>query len=175
MSEDQERYPPFGTNLAYEVSAYTRFHQTSGSTGKPLRWLDDDAGWSSMLTCWEQVFRAASIGKGDRVFFAFSFGPFLGFWTAFEAAARLGCTCIPGGGMSTTARLRLLLDVGASAICCTPTYAIRMGEAAAEAGLNLQESGVRRVIVAGEPGGSVPAVRDRIAALWPGASAFPQV
>ena len=59
-----------------------------------------------MLENWKQIMEAARIGAGSRCFFAFSFGPFLGFWTAYEAAVKKGCIAIPGGGQSTEARLR---------------------------------------------------------------------
>ena len=74
----------------------------------------------------------------DRLFFPFSFGPFIGFWGAFESATLLGNFCLPSGGMSTTARLRYLLDHRATVICCTPTYALRMAEVAASEGLDLR-------------------------------------
>ena len=164
--------PPFGTNLTYPLTCYTRFHQTSGTTGQPLRWLDTPASWEAMVENWMDVFRAATIGAADRVYFAFSFGPFIGFWMAFESAERLGCLCLPGGGLSSVARIRAILENAATALCCTPTYAIRLGEVAAEEGIDLAESNVRRIIVAGEPGGSIPATRRHIEQLWPGARVF---
>ena len=101
--------------------------------------------------------------------FAFSFGPFLGFWLAFECAAQLGCLCVPGGGLGSDARLRMLIDNDANVLCCTPTYAIRLAESATEAGIDLSRARVKTIIVAGEPGGSIPAVRQRIEKLWSGA------
>ena len=69
-------------------------------------------------------------------------------------AAALGCLCLPAGGMTTTARLRFILDNNATVVCCTPTYALRMAEVAAEGRLDLARSAVKALIVAGEPGGS---------------------
>src|SRR5262249_59905368 len=112
------------------------------------------------------VFETVGIRPGDRLFFPFSFGPFLGFWTAYEAASRLGLWCLPGGGMSSVARLRFLLDHAATVVLCTPTYALHLAEVAEREGLNLAGSPVRAVIVAGEPGGSIAAVRQRIEAGW---------
>jgi phenylacetate-CoA ligase len=66
----------------------------------------------------------------------------------------------------------MLLDNGATVLCCTPTYALRLAEVAAAEKIDLQASCVRRIIVAGEPGGSVGAVRERIERLWPGARVF---
>lgn len=172
LVEDQSLHPPYGTNLTYPLVHYTRYHQTSGTTGAPLRWLDTKESWQAQLDTWKQVLRVSGIGPDDRLFVPFSFGPFLGFWTAFEAATELGCLTIPGGGMGSKARLEVMLRSAATAFCATPTYAIRLAEVAAEEGIDLACSQVRRIVVAGEPGGSVPAVRRRIAQLWLGAEVF---
>jgi phenylacetate-CoA ligase len=168
---DQAAHPPFGDVHAYPAERYTRYHQTSGTAGRPLRWLDTPASWANLLDTWAALFRMAGLRPGDRLFFAFSFGPFLGFWTAFEAAARAGHLCLPGGGMSSTARLRFLLDNAATVVLCTPTYALRLAEVAQQDGIDLPGSAVRALLVAGEPGGSIPATRQRIEAAW-GARVF---
>jgi phenylacetate-CoA ligase len=102
----------------------------------------------------------------DRVFFPFSFGPFIGFWSAFEAASRFGALVIPGGGMSSTARLRFLLEQEATVVFATPTYALHLAELAAKEGIDLASSSVRMLVVAGEPGGTIPATRQRIEEVW---------
>ena len=170
--DDQLAHPPYGSNLTQPVDRYTRYCQTSGTTGQPMRWLDTPEGWQWMLDNWRQVLTAAGARSGDRGFFAFSFGPFLGFWTAFEAAAQLGLMCIPGGGMSSAARLATLIDNEVKFLFCTPTYAIRLGEVAKEQGVDLSRGQLQRIVVAGEPGGSVPATRNHIERLWPGARVF---
>ncbi len=172
ITDDQAGHPPYGTNLTFPINRYTRLSQTSATSGTPLKWLDTPESWQWMLGNWMRVYEAAGVRAGDRVFFAFSFGPFLGFWTAFESAARLGCLCIPGGGMSSSARLRAILTNQISVLCCTPTYALRLAEVAAQEGIDLRQSPVRMMIVAGEPGGSIPAMRSRIEQLWPGARVF---
>ncbi|MBE7466285.1 MAG: AMP-binding protein [Planctomycetes bacterium] len=172
LIEDQQAHGPFGSNLTYPLERYTRFHQTSGSMGRPMRWLDTAEDWQSLLECWKRVFAAAHVGASDRVFFAFSFGPFLGFWTAFEAALQLGCLCIPGGGMSSQARLQAILENETTVLCCTPTYALRLAEVAREEGLRMERSRVQTILVAGEPGGSAPATRLRIEQQWPGARVY---
>ncbi|MGY8675172.1 MAG: phenylacetate--CoA ligase family protein [Verrucomicrobiia bacterium] len=169
---DQDALPPFGTNLTYPAERYTRCHQTSGSTGKPLRWLDTNESWEWMLGNWCQVYQAAEVTAADRIYFAFSFGPFLGFWTAFEAGLRIGSLCLPGGGLSSEARLRNLIEQQATVLCCTPTYAIHLGQVARREGIDLADSAVRTIIVAGEPGGSLPAVRRTVANAWNGARLF---
>jgi phenylacetate-CoA ligase len=107
----------------------------------------------------------------DKVFFPFSFGPFLGFWTAFEAATRAGYLCVPGGGMTSTARLRFLIEHECTVVFATPTYALHLAELAAKEGIDLAGSSVRALVVAGEPGGNIPATRQRIEAVW-GARVF---
>jgi len=167
ITGDQKNNPPFGTNLTYPLDRYIRFNQTSGTTGKPMRWLDTPQSWNWMLDCWTRVFDSSGIASPDRVFFPFSFGPFLGFWLAFEAAARMGCLVIPGGGMRSASRLQVILDNDVTVLCSTPTYAVRLAEVAAEQRIDLSASKVRLIVVAGEPGGSIPATRAHIEKLWP--------
>jgi phenylacetate-CoA ligase len=169
LIDDQLAHPVFGTNLTYPLDRYTRFNQTSATTGKPMRWLDTPESWDWMLANWQRVFEAAGVTARDRIFFAFSFGPFLGFWTAFDSAARMGSLCIPGGGMRSSARLRVMIDMKATVLCCTPTYALHLAEAAETEGIDLAAAQVRTVIVAGEPGGSIPGTRRLIEKLWNGA------
>jgi phenylacetate-CoA ligase len=161
---NQAEHPPYGELLTYSLERYTRLHQTSGTKGAPLRWLDTPESWQRMLGTWEKMFGIVGVTPVDRLLFAFSFGPFLGFWTAFEAASRMGCLCLASGGLSSGARLRMLLDNRASVILCTPTYALHLAQIAQEQSLRL--GGVRSIIVAGEMGGSIPSTRARIEAAW---------
>lgn len=172
LAADQQAAPPYGANLTFPLERYIRCHQTSGSTGAALRWPDTRESWAAMLDAWDQIFRAAGVTPRDRLFFAFSFGPFIGFWSAFESAERLGCFCFPGGAMNSEARLRALLDNHCTVLLCTPTYALHLGQEARVAGLDLSASSIRLIITAGEPGGSVPAVRARLSSLWNGARVF---
>jgi phenylacetate-CoA ligase len=172
LAADQLQNPPFGTVLLEPIENYTRFHQTSGTTSAPMRWLDTPETWNALVACWIEVFTTAGITGADRVFFAFSFGPFLGFWMAFDAAQKLGCLCISAGGMTSAARLRMLLDTQATVLCCTPTYAARLAEAATQEKIDLRQSRIRRILVAGEAGGSIPAVRAKLEQHWPGARVF---
>ncbi|HUG44151.1 MAG TPA: phenylacetate--CoA ligase family protein, partial [Acidobacteriota bacterium] len=172
LVEDQRLHPPYGTNLTYSLDRYTRLCQTSATSGSPLRWLDTPQGWNWMLQCWLRIFAACGVTARDRIFFAFSFAPFLGFWTAFEAAVQMGCLCIPGGGMGSAARLRMIYENQATVLCCTPTYSLRLAEVAESEGVDLRDFAVSKIIVAGEPGGSIPAVRARIETVWPAARVF---
>ncbi len=169
---DQAAYPPYGSNLSCLLTDYTRCHQTSGTTGNPIRWLDTAESWSAMTDDWVEILKAAGVSREDRIFFAFSFGPFLGFWLAFEAAGRLGCLAIPGGGMSSTQRVRVLLEHRCTVLCCTPSYALHLAETSRTLGLDPNQGRVRLLVVAGEPGGSIPSVRKQLSAAWNGARVF---
>lgn len=168
LVKDQAQHPPFGTNLTFPMHVYKRLHQTSGTTGKAMRWLDTEASWQWWGRCWGAVLHAAGVTAEDRVYFAFSFGPFIGFWSAWEGVRQLGALAISGGAHSSEQRLENLLELDATAVCCTPSYALYLAEVAAELDLaeQLWESAVHAVIVAGEPGGSIPNTRDRIQELW---------
>jgi phenylacetate-CoA ligase len=172
LAEDQNSHPPFGSNLTFPLTSYTRYHQTSGTTSAPLRWLDTPASWNWMVESWKEIYQAAGVGVEDRVYFAFSFGPFIGFWLAFDAAQQFGCLCIPGGGLNTAGRLRAISENRATVLCCTPSYAAHLAEVAVREKFDLKTTSVRVIIVAGEPGGSVPATRRRLEELWPGVRIF---
>jgi len=102
---------------------------------------------------------------------AFSFGPFVGFWVAFEAAQQLGALAIPGGGLGSVQRLHSMVAHEATVLACTPTYALRLAEAAREEGIDLARGPLRITIHGGEPGASLPNVRSRIEAAF-GARCF---
>jgi phenylacetate-CoA ligase len=172
LVRDRLENPPYGTDLTYPLDSYVRCHQTSGTTTVPIRWLDTHKSWTRLTDNWVQIFAAAGINGHDRFFFAFSFGPFLGFWSALDAVLRLRCFCFPGGSMSSQARLQAILDNGITVLCCTPTYAQHLGEIARDERISLKKSRVRLIIVAGEGGGSIAATRGRIESLWPGATVF---
>lgn len=166
LAADHERHPPYGTTLTYALEKYTRFHQTSGTRGNPMAWLDDPAGWAWILESWQWVWTSAGARPGDSAFFPFSFGPFLGFWSAFEAAAEMGIRAIPGGGLSSENRLRMMATHRPQFLACTPTYALHLSEVGKRTGLAVSDLGIEALVVCGEPGGSIPEVQDRIQTEW---------
>jgi phenylacetate-CoA ligase len=168
---DQATHPPFGRNLSEPLARYVRVHQTSGTAGAPLRWLDTQASWDWWLRCWGFVLTGAGLGPGDRIFFPFSFGLFVGFWAGFEGARALGALAIPGGGQDTAQRLAAIESLGTTALCCTPSYALHLAQAARERKMDLARLGVRATVHAGEPGAGIPTVRARIEEAW-GARAY---
>ena len=166
LIEDQAAHPPFGENLTYPLERYVRVHQTSGTTGVPIRWLDTQESWDWWLRCWGFVLRGAGIGPEDRVFFPFSFGLFIGFWAGFEGARALGALAIPGGGQDSAQRLAALEALSATALCCTPSYALHLAATGRERGVDLSKLGIRTTVHAGEPGAGIPSVRARIQEAW---------
>lgn len=172
LVEDQLLHPPFGTDLTFSLDQYIRIHQTSGTTGNPLYWLDTEESWNWWAECWKAIFLAAGVRSDDRIFFAFSFGPFIGFWAGWEGARKLGALAISGGSQSTGQRIKSILDQQATVLVCTPTYALHMAAEAEKASINLaRNSAIRITIHAGEPGANIPSTKKRIAEVW-GAQCF---
>jgi len=153
-------------NLTWSADRYVRFHQTSGTHGRPLPVFDTAADWAWWMDCWRAILDRGGVQPGDRVLVASSFGPYAGFWSAFDAALAHGAMAVPTGGMPSLARLELARTLGATVLVATPSYALHLAEVARDHKLDTAKLPVRLVIVAGEPGGSIPAVRVRIAEAW---------
>ena len=172
LSADQVAHSPYGTNLTFPLEQYTCLHRTSGTTGSPLRWLDTAESWDWWGKCWREIYRAAGVTSADRLMIAFSFGPFIGFWSAYHGAQQLGALTIPNGGMTSNQRIRAILSNDVTVLIATPTYALRLAEVAEEDGIDLsKEASIRVTIHAGEPGASLPATKQRIETRW-GARAY---
>ncbi len=175
LSADQVAHPPYGTNLTFPLEKYTCLHQTSGTTGSPLRWLDTRESWDWWGKCWRDIYSAAGVTSDDRFMIAFSFGPFIGFWSAYHGAQQLGSLTIANGGLTSDQRIRAILSNDVTVVICTPTYALRLAEVAEQEGVNLStDSNVRVTIHAGEPGASLPSTKQRIEERW-GARAYDHI
>lgn len=155
-----------GKIFSEERGQYTRYHQTSGTSGHPMPVFDTKQDWGWWLNCWQHVLTAAEVTDQDTAMMAFSFGPFIGFWTACDAFIQAGAMVVPGGGMSSETRLQMIFEQDCTLVCCTPTYALHLLETAGRLGMDLASSPVTRLIVAGEPGGSVSEIRERISNGW---------
>jgi len=170
-TDKQELQPPpgdepFAANRTYPIERYVRCHQTSGTRGRPLVVVDTAEDWQWWMEAWQYVLDAANVTPADRALLAFSFGPFVGFWSAFDSLVARGALVIPGGGLNSLARVELIHHAKVTTVCCTPTYALHLVEVAAEHKINLRNFAVEKIIVAGEPGGSVAATRGRIESAW---------
>src|SRR5919109_5045233 len=120
LVEDQERHPPFGTNLTYPLERYTHVHQTSGTTGPPLRVLDTTEDWAWWRALFAHTLSMTGVRPGDRVALAFSFGPHVQFWAAQEGLQEVGAMAVALGGMTSVQRLQTMAEVEATALMCTP-------------------------------------------------------
>ena len=159
--------PPYGPILAAPQEFAIRYHMTSGTTGRtPIRVLDSMKDWEWIAEMWCYGFWGFGIRPQDTVFFAFSYGTFVGFWGAHYASEKIGCLVLPGGNMTTEARVKQIMDMGATVVCSTPTYALRMAQEAQALDIDLAAGPVKRLILSGEPAGSIPATKQLIEEQW---------
>ncbi len=159
--------PPFGAILAAPEEAAIRYHMTSGTTGRtPIRVLDSLKDWEWIAEMWCYGFWGFGVRPRDRVFIAFGYATFIGFWGAHYACEKMGCLVLPGGAMTTDVRVRTIVEMGATVVCSTPTYALRMAQEARSLGIDLASSSVERLILSGEPAGSIPATKKLIEEQW---------
>jgi phenylacetate-CoA ligase len=166
----QAEKPLFGDLITRPAADAIRYHLTSGTSGRqPLRVLDSRKDWSWIADMWCYGFWGFGIRPRDTVFFAFSYGSFIGFWGAHYCCEKMGCLTLASGNMTTEQRVKQIVEMGATVVCATPTYALRMGQTAEKMGIDLRRDGkVRRVVVSGEPAGSIPAVKKMIEDMWGG-------
>lgn len=166
--EGQAEAPPFGSLLTVPPELAVRYHLTSGTTGRtPLRVLDGTKDWEWISEMWAYGLWGFGLRPTDVVLFAFSYGTFIGFWGAHYACEKIGCLVLSTGSATTENRIKTILDMGVSVVCSTPTYALRMWQVASEMGIDLaRDTSVEKVIVSGEPAGSIPAVKRQLEQAW---------
>jgi phenylacetate-CoA ligase len=165
--QGQLEEPPFGTNVAAPKDAAIRYHMTSGTTGKtPIRVLDGMRDWEWIAEMWCYGLWGFGVRPTDTLFVAFGYSTFIGFWGLHYAGEKLGCLTLPGGAMATDQRVRQIVDMGATVVASTPTYALRMAQEAKTLGIDLAGSSVTRLILSGEPAGSIPATKKLIEEEW---------
>ena len=165
--ESQQADPPFGAVLAQVREKATRYHTTSGTSGgRPLAVLDGPKDWEWITEMWCYALWGFGIRPSDTVLLAFSYGTFVGFWGAHYAAEKLGCLTLAGGNMTTAARVEQIIDTDTTVVCATPTYALRLAQEAHALGIDLAAGPVRRLILSGEPAGSIPATKALIERQW---------
>ncbi|HEX9411800.1 MAG TPA: phenylacetate--CoA ligase family protein [Actinomycetota bacterium] len=165
--EGQLEEPPYGTNVAAPKEAAIRYHMTSGTTGKtPIRVLDGMKDWEWIAEMWCYGLWGFGVRPADTVFVAFGYSTFIGFWGLHYACEKIGCLTLPGGALTTDQRVKQIVDMGATVVCSTPTYALRMAQEAKALGIDLAGSSVQRLILSGEPAGSIPATKKLIESEW---------
>ena len=172
LKANQAEKPPWGDVLAVPLADVLRIHMTSATTGRPLAFLDTAADWHGFYHSYARSLHAFGVRKRDMVMAAFSYGPWIGYWSGFYAAQDLGCLVFPAGGLSTEQRIDALRAYPITVLGCTPSYALFLAEQAARHGIDLaKETQVRITWHTGEPGASIPATRARLEAAF-GATAY---
>jgi phenylacetate-CoA ligase len=165
--DSQAALPLFGDLITATRDEAIRYHLTSGTSGRqPLRVLDSMKDWEWIAEMWCYGFWGFGVRPGDTVFFAFSYGSFIGFWGAHYCCEKIGALVLPSGNMTTENRVRQIIEMDATTVCATPTYALRMAQVAREQGFDLPGSKVNKLIVSGEPAGSIPAVKRMLEEQW---------
>ncbi|MCR4281823.1 MAG: AMP-binding protein [Bauldia sp.] len=156
---------PIGTQLAVPLDRLARIFSTSGTTGTPSYvplTQEDLADWIRISS---RTYSASGVKRGDRLISTYGAGPFVAGVT-LDAFNALGLTHIPVGAGNTDRLLAAITLLKADTVALTPSYALHIAEKASERGIDLASSSVRRLLVAGEPGGGEPALRARLEQAW---------
>ena len=174
LREAQTRAPHFGDYLCVPESDIFHIHGTSGTTGRPTVFAISRDDWRAIANAHARIMWAMGMRPGDTLCIAAIFSLYMGSWGALAGAERLGAKCFPFGagvpGMSARAAQWLAL-LKPTAFYGTPTYALHLAQTAVDEGLNPRDFGLQRMFFSGEPGASIPSVRDKIEELY-GAKVF---
>jgi len=127
--------------------------------------------WEWIAEMWCYGLWGFGVRPADTLFVAFGYATFIGFWGLHYAGEKMGCLVLPGGAMTTDMRAKTIVEMGATVVASTPTYALRLAQVAAVLGVDLPGSAVSRLILSGEPAGSIPQTKALIEEQW-GAKAY---
>lgn len=169
LRESLAKTPRFGEHLAADLGDVVQMQASSGTTGSPayVALTESDAEmWHEMSA---RCFFAAGIKPSDFVLHAFSLAKgFVGGLPVAQAMQYMGAIDIPVGADGGADRLlRTCADLRPRCIVGAPNFVLHLAERAPELiGMDARDLGVERIIVGGEPGGGIPAVRTRIQELW---------
>jgi phenylacetate-CoA ligase len=156
---------PIGAHLCATPSEIVRIYSTSGTTGTPS-YIPLTAGdLDNWLTASARSYAASGIAAGQRIVSTYNAGPFVA-GAALGAFERIGLCHIPVGTGNTERLMTAVRLLGPEAVVLTPSYAAYLVEWAAERSIDLRESSVERVLVAGEPGGGERAFRAKLEEGW---------
>lgn len=174
LREAQARVPPFGDYLCVPESDVFHIHGTSGTTGRPTAFAIGRNDWRTIANAHARIMWGMGLRPGDTICVAAIFSLYMGSWGALAGAERLGAKCFPFGagvpGMS--ARCAQWLDmIKPTAFYGTPTYALHLAQVAQDEGLNPRDFKLKIMFFSGEPGASIPGVRDKIEEIY-GAKVF---
>jgi len=165
----QAAHPPFGDYVCVPDSEIFHVHGTSGTTGRPTAFAIGRNDWRTIANAHARIMWAMGMRPGDMICVAAIFSLYLGSWGALAGAERLRAKAFPfgAGAPGMSARLaQWLHTMKPAAFYGTPSYAIHLAEVAREEKLNPRDFGLRCLFFSGEPGASVPGVKDRIEDLY---------
>lgn len=163
----QQQRPPYGDTLAVPQDLVAHHCETSGTTGVPLAIPYSMSDTMRYGESWVYGFWGLGIRPSDTFYFAFGWGNFAGFWSAYWGARRLGCRVISGGGLDTKGHIEAILRMKPTVLISTPTFALRIAAVAREMGVDLSKSSIRFTYHAGEPGPTaLPGMRQQIEQAW---------
>jgi phenylacetate-CoA ligase len=164
---DQAEHPPFGSYTPrLEPGRIARVHGSSGTSGTPTMYAVSHTDWQRAADVHAMAQWCAGIRPDDLVQVGFPFGLFFGGWGVVQGAERIGATVFPLGVTDSERHLELITRLGATVFSATPSYCIHLLSVAERLGIDLAASSVRRILVGGEPGGSLPGTRAIIEAGW---------
>jgi phenylacetate-CoA ligase len=161
----QARAPMFGDYLCVPEADIHHIHGTSGTTGRPTAFGISRDDWDAIANAHARIMWGMGIRPGDTVFIAAIFSLYLGSWGTLAGTERLRCKSFPFGagapGMSARAAL-WLANFRPKAFYGTPSFALYLAEVARAEGYEPRDFGLKVMFFSGEPGASVPGVRDKI-------------
>ncbi len=169
LRESQAKRPPFGEYVCVPDSEIHHIHGTSGTTGRPTAFAIGRDDWDAIANAQARVMWGMGLRPGDTVFISAIFSLYLGSWGALAGAERLRAKSFPfgAGAAGMTARAAMWLDLSRpQGLYATPSFALHLAEVAKQEGYDPRSFGLKVMFFSGEPGASVPAVRDRIAGLY---------
>jgi phenylacetate-CoA ligase len=163
--------PSFGEYLCIPESEVARVNGTSGTTGRPTAFGIGRDDWKTIASSHARAMWAMGIRPSDTVFVGSVFSLYLGSWGALAGAERLGAAAFPfGAGVAgqTLRAVNWMAQMKPSVFYGTPTYALRLAEVAEEHGIDPRGFGIRRLFFSGEPGASIPSIRQQIQSAYGG-------
>lgn len=167
----QEATPILGDLAAVPERDVVYVSASSGSTGVPTLSPFTQSDFDDWIDFEARLFWSSGLRPADRYAHSLNFSLFIG-GPCVLGAQKLGALSIHAGTVPSERLLTILRQFQATAIWTTPSYAWYLGETAVKEGIDLKRDlAVKRIFVAGEPGGSIPETRSRIEALW-GASVY---
>jgi len=164
----QEEDPPYGGHLCVPAEEIVRVHASSGTTGRPTFFALTAADVATWRTIMARTFYTAGIRRDDTAACLANLAMFVGGIPVIEAYSAIGAAAVPIGATAGTERtIELMRDLGVTVIAITPSFAAYLGELVERhLGFPAAELGLRRLLVGGEPGGQIPAVREQIRSVW---------